>query len=109
MAELPIPGFTPIPSPINPHWNKAQMDDTGRWLIVRVLKPRKWILFDFNYQSIIVNSVLGARIGVFNTRREAMAFVANTRAVKPLFEPLFINVAINDVLIPTTPAPVWTP
>lgn len=109
MAAIVIPGLVPVPTPIILHYNKAEMDDTGRFLIVRVLKPRKWILFDNNFLSIDVNTPQAPRIAAFNTRREARAFAEQCRSVKPDYAPLFINTEISYLQFPLTPAAVWLP
>jgi hypothetical protein len=108
MATITIPGLVPEPTPSLLHWNKAQMDDTGRFLIVRNLRPRKWILYDMNFLSIDINTPQAPRIAVFQTRREALAFIANLVAVRPNYAPVFINTPISATLLPVTPSPVWT-
>lgn len=109
MATITTPTISPEATPEVLHWNKAEVDDTGRFMIVRVLKPRKWILYDNSYLTIAVNLLTAPRIGAFDTRREARAFISHIVSVKPFYAPVFINTPISASLLPIVPSPIFLP
>lgn len=88
-----------VPTPLPLRWVRSTVDITGRFVIVRIPKPRRWLLWDLSLLGVPANDPLGYRVGTYDTMWEARQ-AADFRAASIDASPPYSNMAVATGILP---------